>query len=73
MATTTERMVRLRSLGRHKYRGRWVSLNEVFECSEEDAADLCSKPIGLAERIEDEDTPDKPRRGYKRRDMEPEQ
>jgi hypothetical protein len=67
------KVVKLRSLGKHRYKGRDLKTGDEFEADEKEADDLCSSPIGLAERIVTKDEDEKPRRGYKRRDMEAEE
>lgn len=68
-------LIRLRAVGRFKHDGKDLVAGDIFSASEEDAADLCCKTIGLAERAPDEEQQQQAKRGntYKRRDVRAEE
>lgn len=61
-------LVRVRSLGRFMHNGMPVKPGDIIELSEDDAAAMCSRAMGLAERVLDEE----PKRAYRRRDLKAE-
>lgn len=65
--------VRMRALGRYRHDGVWLKKGDEFDTTEEDAADLECRSIGIAERVLDAaSTGTESRRSYRRRDMKPE-